>query len=347
MKAARLYQYDPPFNGPQFLKLEDVPEPKLQDADDVIVRIGGAGLCRTDLHIIEGIWQNKVGTQLPYIPGHENAGSVEDVGPEVRHFKRGDAVIVHPLITDGACAACRRGNDMHCENGSFPGIARDGGFAQYLQGKERNLVRLPDTVTPKQVAPHADAGLTAYHAANKAAKILQPGDVAVLIGFGGLGHIAYQVLAAKCAAQIIVVDRSKLALSLAEELGAKHLVTAGDNAVRDVLQITRGKGAEAVLDFVGEGGSIEQGLAMTRNAGSYYVIGYGGTIQIPAIDVIFSEKNIIGNLVGTFADLTELMILAGEGKVRLATAFYPLEEINQAITDLHHGRIKGRAVLIP
>ena len=347
MKAARLHKYDSAVQGPEFLKLEQVPDPKIQEANDVIVRIGGAGLCRTDLHIIEGVWRGKVGVQLPYTPGHENAGWVEDIGAEVRHFKRGDAVIVHPLITDGACAACRRGNDMHCENGSFPGIARDGGFAQYLQVKERNLIRLPNTVTPKQVAPHADAGLTAYHAANKASKILQPGDVAVIIGFGGLGHIAYQVLAAKSAARIIVVDRSKLALSLAEELGVKHLVSGGDGAVREVLQLTREKGAEAVLDFVGEGGSIEQGLAMTRNGGSYYIIGYGGTIQVPAIDMIFSEKNIIGNLVGTYADLTELMTLAGEGRVRLATVFYPLDEINQAIADLHHGRIKGRAVLIP
>jgi NAD+-dependent secondary alcohol dehydrogenase Adh1 len=347
MKAARLYQYDPAFHGPEFLKLGEVPEPKIQDADDVIIRIGGAGLCRTDLHIIEGVWRNKVSVQLPYTPGHENAGWVEDVGPEVRRFKRGDAVIVHPLITDGSCLACRRGNDMHCENGSFPGITRDGGFAQYLQVKERNLVRLPDSVAPKQIAPHADAGLTAYHAANKAAKVLQPGDFAVIIGFGGLGHIAYQVLRAKSAAQIIVVDRSDLALSLAEELGAKQLVRGGDDGVREVLRLTREKGAEAVLDFVGEGGSIDQGLAMTRNAGSYYIIGYGGTIQIPAIDVIFSEKSIVGNLVGTYADLTELMTLAGEGQVHLATVFYPLDEINQAISDLHHGRIKGRAVLIP
>jgi len=348
MKVARLYQYDPAFHGPEFLKLEQVADPKIQDADDVIVRIGGAGLCRTDLHIIEGVWRNKVSVQLPYTPGHENAGWVDDVGPGVRYFKKGDAVIVHPLITDGSCLACRRGNDMHCENGMFPGITRDGGFAQYLQVKERNLVRLPDSVVPKDIAPHADAGLTAYHAASKAAKVLQPGDFAVIIGFGGLGHIAYQVLSAKSAAQIIVVERSDLALSLAEELGAKHLVAGGgDNAVREVLQLTRGKGAEAVLDFVGEGGSIDQGLAMTRNGGYYYIIGYGGTIQVPAIDMIFSEKNIIGNLVGTYADLMELMTLAGEGKVHLATTFYPLDEMNEAISDLHHGRIKGRAVLIP
>ena len=210
---------------------------------------------------------------------------MDDVGPEVRRFKKGDAVIVHPLVTYGSCSACRRGNDMHCENGMFPGITRDGGFTQYLQVKERNLVRLPENVAPKEIAPHADAGLTAYHAANKAAKVLQPGDSAVIIGFGGLGHIAYQVLRAKCAARSIVVDHSDLALSLAEELGAKHLVRGRDNGVREVLRLTRDKGAEAVLDFVGEGWSIEQGLAMTRNAGSYYLIGYGGTIQMDGTEV--------------------------------------------------------------
>lgn len=347
MKAARLYKYDPEFKGPEFLRLEEVPDPEIRDADDVIIRIGGAGLCRTDLHIIEGIWRGKVNVELPYIPGHENAGWVEAVGPGVKLFKKGDPVIVHPLITDGACPSCRRGNDMHCENGVFPGITRDGGFAEYLQVKERNLVRLQGNIQPSQIAPHADAGLTAYHAAAKAAKVLQPGDSAVIIGFGGLGHIAYQVLQAKCAAQIIVVDRSNLALSLAEELGARHLVRGGESAVREVLNLTGGKGAHVVLDFVGEGGSIDQGIAMTRNAGSYFIIGYGGTIQVPAIDMIFSEKNIIGNLVGTYSDLMELMTLASEGKVHLATVQYPLDEINQAIADLHHGRVKGRAVLVP
>jgi len=347
MKAARLYQYDPEFKGPEFLRVEEVPDPVIREADDVIIRIGGAGLCRTDLHIIEGIWRSKVNVQLPYILGHENAGWVEEVGPGVRRFKKGDPVIVHPLITDGVCIACRKGNDMHCENGVFPGITRDGGFAEYLLVKERNLVRLPDGIEPKEIAPHADAGLTAYHAAKKAAKILEPGNYAVIIGFGGLGHIAYQVLRALSPARIIVVDRSELALSLARELGAEHLVKASDTAVEEVLGLTSGKGAEVVLDFVGEGGSIEQGIAMTRNAGFYFVIGYGGTVEVPAIDLIFSEKNIIGNLVGTYTDLVELMTLAAEGKVHLATTYYPLSQVNQAITDLHHGRIKGRAVLIP
>jgi NAD+-dependent secondary alcohol dehydrogenase Adh1 len=346
MRAARLHNYDPDFRGPEFLRLEQVPDPEINDADDVIIRIGGAGLCRTDLHIIEGIWQGKVNVQLPYTLGHENAGWIEETGKGVKNFKKGDAVIVHPLITDGVCPACRRGNDMHCENGSFPGIARDGGFADYLQVKARNLIPLRD-IEPKAVAPHADAGLTAYHAAKKAAKMLEPGQRAVLIGFGGLGHIAYQALRHLCAAEIIVVDPSDLALSLAKELGADHRVKSSKDVVQHVKDLTDGKGAEVVLDFVGEKGSIEQGWNMTRNGGSYFVIGYGGTVNIPTIDIIFSERNIIGNLVGTYADLAELMALAQQGKVHLATAEYKLDNINEAISDLHHGKVKGRAVLIP
>lgn len=347
MKAARLYRYDPELQGPQFLKVEQVPEPEIREPDDVIVRIGGAGLCRTDLHIIEGIWQSKVNVQLPYILGHENAGWIEEIGVGVQRFHKGEAVIVHPLITDGTCLACRKGNDMHCENGVFPGIVRDGGFAEYLLVKERNLVRLPKEIKPEEIAPHADAGLTAIHAAKKAARLLEPGNHAVLIGFGGLGHIAFQVLRVLTPARFIVVDRSDLALGLAQELGAEHLVKASENVVQEVLDLTRGKGAEVVLDFVGEGSSIEHGLAMTRNGGHYFVIGYGGTVQVPAIDLIFSEKSIIGNLVGTYADLVDLMTLAAEGKVHLATTHYPLDDINQAISDLHHGRIKGRAVIVP
>ena len=346
MKAARLHHYDPEVKGPEYLKIEQVPDPEITDADDVIIRIGGAGLCRTDLHIIEGIWKSKVDVELPYIPGHENAGWVEEVGKGVTNFKVGDAVIVHPLITDGTCPACRRGNDMHCDNGAFPGIARDGGFAEYLQVKARNLIPL-NGIAPKAVAPHADAGLTAYHAAKKAAKLLEPGDRVALIGFGGLGHIAMQALRALSAAEIIVVDPSDIALSLAKELGADKLVKVSENVVQEVLELTDGKGAEVVLDFVGEKGTVQQGWDMTRNAGSYFVIGYGGKVEIPTIDIIFSEKNIIGNLVGTYADLMELMNLAQQGKVHLATAEYKFDDINQAISDLHHGQVKGRAVLVP
>src|ERR1700719_1050401 len=347
MKAAVLHAYDENLIGNEFVTYEDVADPKINRPSEVIIRIGGAGVCRTDLHIVEGIWRSKVDVNLPYIMGHENAGWVEEVGQGVQGVKVGDAVICHPLVTSGHCLACRRGDDMHAEDSSFPGINANGGYAQYLLTGERTLIKLPKTLAPKEVAPYTDAGLTAYRAAKKASRHLLPGQYVVVIGAGGLGHIGIQVLAALCAAEIIVIDRADKALELAQECGAHHVVKADGNEVEAVLALTGGRGAEAVIDFVGEGDAIAKGLAMTRNAGFYYIVGYGGHIDIPTIDMITSEKTIVGNLVGTYAELVELMALADRGLVDLKTREYPLSAANDALHDLHHGRVPGRAVLIP
>ena len=347
MKAAVLHHYDETLSGEALVSYEDVEEPRITRPGDVIVKIGGAGVCRTDLHIIEGIWRNQVSVDLPYIMGHENAGWVEAVGKGVSAVKVGDPVICHPLVTSGHCLACRRGNDMHASDSSFPGINANGGYAEYLLTGERTLVKLPRSLAPKDVAPYTDAGLTAYRAAKKASRHLLPGEYAVVIGAGGLGHIGIQVLKAMCAAEIIVVDRSEKSLALAGECGAHHLVRADGSEVEAVLELTGGRGAEAVIDFVGEGDAVANGLAMTRNAGSYYIVGYGGKIDLPTIDMITSEKTIVGNLVGTYAELVELMALADRGLVNLRTREYRLSAANDALQDLHHGRIHGRAVLIP
>ncbi len=347
MKAAVLHGYDEALAGDTFVNYEDVPDPKIAAPTDVIVRVGGAGVCRTDLHIVEGVWRGLVEVEFPHIMGHENAGWVEEVGAGVNSVKVGDPVIVHPLVTSGHCLACRRGEDMHAEDSSFPGINADGGYADYLRTGERSLIKLPESLAPKDVAPYTDAGLTAYRAAKKAAGHLVPGEYAVMIGAGGLGHIGIQSLAALSPAEIIVVDKSDLALGLAKESGAHHLVKADGSETEAVLELTKGLGAEAVIDFVGEGGAIEKGLAMTRNAGAYYIVGYGGKIEIPAIEMIISEKTIVGNLVGTYAELVELMALADRGLVNLATKEYKLADANQALHDLHAGTVKGRAVLIP
>jgi NAD+-dependent secondary alcohol dehydrogenase Adh1 len=347
MKAAVLHAYDEKLTGKEFVKYEDVADPKINQPSDVIIRIGGAGVCRTDLHIVEGIWRSKVEVNLPYIMGHENAGWVEEIGKGVQGVKVGDAVICHPLVTSGHCLACRRGDDMHAEGSSFPGINANGGYAEYLLTGERTLIKLPKTLAPKDVAPYTDAGLTAYRAAKKASRHLLPGEYAVVIGAGGLGHIGIQVLSALCAAEIIVVDRAEKSLALAKECGAHDVVKADGAEVEAVLALTAGKGAEAVIDFVGEGDAVAKGLAMTRNGGSYYVVGYGGKIEIPTIDMITSEKTIVGNLVGTYAELVELMALADRGLVKLHTREYKLSAANDALHDLHHGRVNGRAVLIP
>jgi NAD+-dependent secondary alcohol dehydrogenase Adh1 len=347
MKAAVLHAYDETLSSAEFVHYEDVPDPRIDKPTDVIVRIGGAGVCRTDLHIVEGIWRSKVEVQLPYIMGHENAGWVEAVGRGVESVRVGDAVICHPLVTSGHCLACRRGDDMHATDSRFPGINANGGYAEYLATGERSLIKLPQSLAPKDVAPYTDAGLTAYRAAKKASRHLLPGEFAVCIGAGGLGHIGIQVLRALCAAEIIVVDRSDVALGLARDCGAHHLVHADGGEVEAVMTLTGGRGAEAVIDFVGEGSAVARGIAMTRNGGYYYIVGYGGKIDLPTIDMITSEKTIVGNLVGTYPELVELMALADRGLVNLATREYRLSQANQALHDLHHGEIKGRAVLVP
>jgi NAD+-dependent secondary alcohol dehydrogenase Adh1 len=342
MKAARLHAYH------DALKLDDVDEPKIVGPLDVIVRIGAAGLCRTDLHIQEGQWAEKSQVKLPYTPGHENAGWVHEVGSAVTNVEVGDTVIVHPFITCGLCSACRRGDDMHCVNGSFPGINRDGGFADFLQTSARSVVKLAPGLEPKDIAALADAGLTAIHAVKKAIPVLEPGTTAVVIGAGGLGHIGIQCLKAMTSATIIVVDPSEKALALAGEMGADQTVKVdGSKHVETVKEMTDGFGAEAIIDFVGEKGAIEDGVAMVRDGGFYYVIGYGENIDIPTIDVISREISFIGNLVGTYTDLEELMILTAQGQVTLHTSTYPLDAINDAMADLDGGRLQGRGILIP
>ena len=190
MKAARLHNYH------EALKVEQIDEPKITGPLDVVVKIGAAGLCRTDLHIQEGQWAEKSGVELPYVPGHENAGWVQEVGPGVTNVEVGDTVICHPFISCGLCIPCRRGDDMHCVNGSFPGIGRDGGFAELLQTSARSVVKLDPSLHPTQIAALADAGLTAIHAVKKAIPVLGAGTKAVVIGAGGLGHIGIQCLKA-------------------------------------------------------------------------------------------------------------------------------------------------------
>jgi NAD+-dependent secondary alcohol dehydrogenase Adh1 len=329
------------------LQLTDVPEPTIQGPLDVIVKIGGAGVCRTDLHILEGQWAEKTGVPLPYTIGHENAGWVHAVGAAVTNVGVGDKVILHPLITCGLCRACRFGDDVHCESSQFPGIDTDGGYAEYLRTTARSVVRIDDNLEPADVAALADAGLTAYHAVAKAARATRPGDVCVMIGAGGLGHIGIQVLKAISAATLVVIDRNPAAVRLAVEIGADHGIVADGTHVDAVLELTGGTGAEAVIDFVGEGGATAEGVAMLRRAGNYYVVGYGENIDVPTIDVISTEISFIGNLVGSYNDLQELMVLAAQGKVSLHTTKYPLADFQQAIDDLDAGRVRGRAILIP
>ncbi|WP_406024194.1 NAD(P)-dependent alcohol dehydrogenase [Nocardioides sp. NBC_00850] len=341
MRAVQVVGYHQP------LAMAEVPAPEPTGPFDVVVRIGGAGVCRTDLHILEGQWEEKSGVTLPYTIGHENAGWVHAVGDAVTNVTEGDKVILHPLITCGLCRACRSGDDVHCELNQFPGIDTNGGYAEYLKTSARSVVKIDESLEPADVAALADAGLTAYHAAAKAARRLTPRDRCVVIGAGGLGHIGIQVLKALSPAELIVVDRNPDAVKLALDIGADHGVVADGTQVDQVLELTSGAGAEVLVDFVGEGGATAEGVRMLRQAGDYHVVGYGENIDVPTIDIISAEINFIGNLVGSYNDLCDLMALAARGAVTLHTQKYALDDFQSAISDLDAGRVRGRAILVP
>ena len=346
MKAVRLHRYH------EEPVIEDVTEPKITGPWDVIVDIGAAGLCRTDLHVIEGQWEPLQKPELPYILGHENAGWVREVGSAVSNVAPGDTVIMHPLTSCGLCSACRVGEDSHCENATFPGLNADGGLAQQMLTNARAVVKLDQGTDPKAVAALADAGLTAYHAVRRATDVLFPGTHAVVIGAGGLGHIGIQTLAAITATEVTVIDQNEKALELAQGIGADHTVLAAGSIdqktiIDQVLDITGG-GAHIVFDFVGEQGMERLAPQLLRPRGSHYVIGYGGAVQLDTIDIISREINVIGNLVGTYNDLVELMALNAAGKVELRTQEYPLDATLDAMHDLDSGKLAGtRGILVP
>ena len=343
MKAVRVHDYHKP------PVVEDVPEPTLSGPLDVIVKVGGAGVCRTDLHILEGQWADAMNPSLPYTIGHENAGWVHAIGEGVTNVAVGDTVILHPQPSCGLCLSCRRGRDMQCTGDSFfPGLSdNDGGMAEYLRTTARACVKLDPSTNPADVAALADAGITAYHAVRKAVPLLYPGTTAVVQGAGGLGHIGIQTLAALTATKIIVVDRNPEALALASQIGADETVVADGSHIERVQELTDGAGATVVFDFVAEGGAEHDAWQMTAPAGYQFVIGYGGEFRAPTLDFVGGEKNVIGNIVGTYNDLAELMVLAQAGKVTLHTVQYPLDQAVQALDDLDHGKVRGRAILVP
>lgn len=340
MKAVRIHEYGvPPV-------IEDISEPDLQDHHDVIVRIGGAGVCRTDLHVVEGWFEEIMSPDLPFTLGHENAGWVEAVGDAVTGVKVGDPVIVHPLRTCGICRGCRRGEDMYCATSTFPGVNVDGGYAEYLRTTERSLIVLPEHLDPTTVAPFADAGITAYRAVRKAASLLQPGHTGVVIGVGGLGHIGVQLLREMTPARVVAVDKAPAGRELAAKLGA-HAVFDDAHAIAGVTDLTSGQGADVVIDFVGEHDTPQQAIQMLRQGGTYYIVGYGAEMKTPTVEMVLKEISVVGNLVGNYADLDDLMELVADGQITLETTTYRLDQALEALDDLKNGRLQGRAILKP
>ena len=343
MKAG---QFVRPFAPPV---LQEVERPRIESPTDVVVRIGGAGVCRTDLHILDGVAPLQPPPPPPFTLGHENAGWVEEVGSDVIAVRRGDPVLLHPGITCGLCPACRQGEDMFCPRIRFPGVdGSDGGYAEFLRTSIRAVVPLAPGAEPATLSPLADAGVTAYHAVRRLVGTIRADSVVLVLGVGGLGHLGIQLLREMTPARVLTADTRPERLELAQQLGSEGgYLTTDATFVEQVRKACDGQGPDVVLDFVGEDSTPELAFRVLRRGGTYSVVGYGGVLSVPTVSVITQEYHVLGNFVGTYRDLTELVGLERRGGVRVMVRKYPLEKVAEAVDDLRHGRVVGRAVLIP
>jgi NAD+-dependent secondary alcohol dehydrogenase Adh1 len=319
------------------LVLDDIPTPRATGPFDVIVKVAAAGVCRTDLHLATG----DMTAPLPLVPGHENAGWVHEIGAQVTSVSVGDPVICYPFVSTGLSIPERRGDDNDADDRRTPGITVAGGYAEYLRSTERSMIKVDPAADLALLAPLTDAGIAAYRACRRAASVLRPGDTAVVIGIGGLGHLAIQILRALTPATIVAVDTNPAACRLAIECGADSAVDP------DALAGGRYGTARAALDFVGTDHTGRMGIGALGFGGYYLAVGVGGHISIPLSEVVEGEKHIEGVFVGSYADLLEVTELAVSGQVTPRVVRYPLEAANSALHDLADGVILGRAVLEP
>lgn len=332
------------------VRIQEVAEPTVEQDNHVVVRVAGAGVCRTDLETLDGGLKDTNGTpKMPYVLGHENAGWVEETGSDVEGLRRGDPVLVHPLVTCGNCPGCRSGRDMYCRNSHFPGVDGTtwGGFAELMRTVDRSLIRVPHDANLLELAPYTDAGITAYHAVKRALPYLVPGSTAVVIGVGGVGHFGLQLLKLLSEATVAAVEITEGRKKLAKDLGADYIFDGtGAGYVDDVIDLTAGLGAEVVIDFVGDSITPAASLRMLQKGGVYSVVGVGGDFTLSTLEVAVREINVMGNLVGSYQELCELVSLQKAG-LRSEHVSYPLEGAAKALDDLRTGRAEGRAVLTP
>ena len=330
---------------PAELREVPVPEP---GAGQVLIKIGGAGACHSDLHILEG--SVKPGP-APFTLGHENAGWVEKLGPGATGFAKGDPVLVYGPWGCGLCMNCRVGRENYCQNpGDIKagGIGSDGGMAPYfLVPSTRFLIQL-GTLDPRVAAPLSDAALTSYHAVKRSLHLLGASSTAVVIGAGGLGQMAIQILRILSGATtIIAVDTSDAKLKIAKEMGADEALLSGDKTVARIKDITRGHGAELVLDMVGANATLAMASQVARVLGHLTIVGVGSG----AVPVKFGspahECSVSSPYWGYIPELIEVVSLAQSGKIKMLVEHFPLERAAEVYDLLHHGKINGRAVITP
>jgi propanol-preferring alcohol dehydrogenase len=342
MKALRLTRWGKPAE----LCETSVPE---AGPGQVLIKIAGAGACHSDLHLME--WpEGQLPWKLPFTLGHENAGWVEHVGAGVSSVKKGDAVLVYGPWGCGRCRPCRLGRENYCERAgeisvAGGGLGLDGGMAEYmLVPSHRLLVPLGD-LDPVNAAPLADAALTPYHAIAKSRDRLQPGASAVVIGIGGLGQMAIQLLKATTGARVIAIDNDDRKLEVARKLGADVVLRPdGEAAIR---KATGGSGAELVLDVVGSDATLVLAAKSLRAEGRLVILGLAmGTLPVNFFALPYGAE-VATSYWGTVTELMEVISLARAGKIHVDVEKFPLQQAPEVYARLKRGEIRGRAVVVP
>ncbi len=344
MKAYQLTAWQ---SAPEMREV-DVPEP---GPGEVLIKVGGAGACHSDLHLME--WpEGTMDFDLPFTLGHENAGWVEALGAGVEGLEVGEAVAVYGPWGCGRCRACRLSAENYCERqaeiGAFGGgLGLDGGMAEYMLIPHSRLLLPLGDLDPREAAPLSDAALTPYHAIKRSLHLLVPGSTAVVIGVGGLGHMAVQILRALSPAQVIAVDTSAEKLALAREVGADETVEPGEEAAERIRELTGGRGAELVLDDVGADYTLALAAAITRFEAHLTVVGLaGGKLQF-AFGALPFECQLTIPYWGTAVELGEVLDLARAGKIHAHVERFPLDRVKDAYSRMREGTLDGRAVICP
>ncbi len=348
MKALRLnaWKSDP--------VLEDVDRPE-PGPGEVLVQIGGAGACHSDLHLMHDFEAGTLPWAPPFTLGHENAGWVHTLGPGVRGPEVGTPVAVVGAWGCGSCQHCLSGLETYCEapqNAPVPGggggLGLDGGMAEYLLvPSSRHLVELPDGLDPVHAAPLTDAGLTPYHAVRRSREKLGPGSTVTVIGVGGLGHLAVQILKATSAARVVAIDPRENARDLAKLYGADAVAAPGDGAFEAVRETSHGLGSDVVLDFVGSDETLALAVAGARQLADITIVGIaGGTLPVSFFGLPY-EVSVQTTYWGNRAELHEVLDLAARGLLRAEISRSELAEATVAYAQLEMGAIEGRAVVVP
>jgi propanol-preferring alcohol dehydrogenase len=325
-----------------------VPEP---GPGEVLVKVAAAGLCHSDLHLME--WpEGTLPWALPFTLGHENAGHVAQLGEGVTGVAPGDAVLIYGPWGCGACTQCIRGAENLCDRrlerpGTGCGFGFDGGLAEYLLVRsQRHLVPIGE-LDPVHAAPLTDAALSPYHALKSELHRLVPGSNVVVVGVGGLGHVAVQLLRELSPARIVAIDLRERARRLALDAGAAVALDAQGLHAADVRAELGGAGATLVLDFVGSDATLALAAGTIATGGHVSVVGVGGGTFPMMFGQVPLEWSLSKPSWGTLPELHEVVALAGAGAIHVEVEQLRLDEALEGYRRLHDGEVNGRAVVVP